>query len=452
MTQHSTPASSTDVVIVGGGHNGLVAAAYLAQAGKSVTLLERLDHVGGAAVSAQAFDGVDARLSRYSYLVSLLPERIIHELKLDIDLKRRRYSSYTPKPGTEHGLLVDNADAAATAESFASIGAAGRRRGLDRASTRARPSSPGPSSPPSASRCSPAPRRSAPSATTRCGTSIIERPIGETIEATFSDDLVRGVVLTDALIGTFVSRPRRVPRRQPLLPVPRDRRRHRGLGRAGRRHGRRHRRAGARRARRRRDAGHGCRASCRVSPDGEVRYVHDGDRARHRRRHGARECRAVRARSLLAAPRRPLEVARRRARRAARSRIRPEGAQVKVNLMLLPASAPARHDRRPGGRVRRHLPHQRGLRPARDGVRRPRAAGRCRTRCRARSTATRSPTPRSSRPSCRPAGAQTLTVFGLHAPDRLLTPENNDEMREVFQRGRARLAQLGAGRADRERR
>ena len=62
-----------DVVIVGGGHNGLVAAAYLARAGLRVRLLERLRQVGGAAVSAQLFDGVDARLSRYAYLISLLP-------------------------------------------------------------------------------------------------------------------------------------------------------------------------------------------------------------------------------------------------------------------------------------------------------------------------------------------------------------------------------------------
>ncbi|MEB0141442.1 FAD-dependent oxidoreductase, partial [Undibacterium sp. CCC2.1] len=45
-----------DVVIVGGGHNGLTAAAYLALAGRSVIVLERADHVGGAAISAEAFE------------------------------------------------------------------------------------------------------------------------------------------------------------------------------------------------------------------------------------------------------------------------------------------------------------------------------------------------------------------------------------------------------------
>ncbi len=104
-----------DVVIVGGGHNGLTAAAYLAGAGKRVIVLERLDTVGGAAVSAQSFDGVEARLSRYSYLVSLLPARIIHDLGLRIDLRRRRYSSYTPRPGRTDGLLVDAGDPTATA-------------------------------------------------------------------------------------------------------------------------------------------------------------------------------------------------------------------------------------------------------------------------------------------------------------------------------------------------
>ncbi len=113
-----------DVVIVGGGHNGLTAAAYLAKAGKSVAVLERDNHFGGAAISAAAFKGVDARLSRYSYLVSLLPERIITELGLDIRLARRRYSSYTPNPeGTEAGLLVDGGDPDASRSSFDRVGA-----------------------------------------------------------------------------------------------------------------------------------------------------------------------------------------------------------------------------------------------------------------------------------------------------------------------------------------
>src|SRR6478672_12199285 len=103
-----------DVVVAGGGHNGLVAAAYLARAGLRVRLLERQDHVGGAAVSAYAFPGVQARLSRYSYLVSLLPRQVATDLDLDLRLIRRRFSSFTPVPADPaRGLLVDNADEAA---------------------------------------------------------------------------------------------------------------------------------------------------------------------------------------------------------------------------------------------------------------------------------------------------------------------------------------------------
>ncbi len=91
-----------DDIVVGAGHNGLTAAAYLARAGRRVLVLERLDHVGGAAVSAAPFPGVDARLSRYSYLVSLLPRPVVEDLELDVRLVRRRYSSYTPVAGRPH--------------------------------------------------------------------------------------------------------------------------------------------------------------------------------------------------------------------------------------------------------------------------------------------------------------------------------------------------------------
>ncbi|MTE14660.1 phytoene desaturase family protein [Nocardia aurantiaca] len=190
-----------DVIVVGGGHNGLVAAAYLARAGRSVLVLERADHTGGAAVSERVFPGFDARLSRYSYLVSLLPQRIARDLDLSFETRKRRVSSYTPIGNT--GLLVDNGSEAATRDSFAQITGSERdytawQRFYAMTGHLAERVFPTLTQPlPTRAELQ---RRVDDSA---AWDAIFERPLGESVEATFTDDTVRGVVLTDALIGTF---------------------------------------------------------------------------------------------------------------------------------------------------------------------------------------------------------------------------------------------------------
>ncbi|WP_146576574.1 FAD-dependent oxidoreductase [Neorhodopirellula pilleata] len=95
-------------MIVGGGHNGLVAASYLAKAGKSVLLLEARDELGGATTSVNPFPEYDARLSSYSYLVSLLPDQIVRDLGIRFTTLGRAVASYTPyqRDGRNDGLLV----------------------------------------------------------------------------------------------------------------------------------------------------------------------------------------------------------------------------------------------------------------------------------------------------------------------------------------------------------
>ncbi|MFE4455729.1 phytoene desaturase family protein [Nocardia tengchongensis] len=190
-----------DVIVVGGGHNGLVAAAYLARAGRSVLVLERADHTGGAAVSERVFPGFDARLSRYSYLVSLLPQRIVRDLDLNFETRKRRVSSYTPIG--DAGLLVDNGSEAATRASFAQVTGSDRdyeawQRFYAMTGQLAERVFP--------TLTQPLPTRAELQRTvddSAAWEAIFERPLGETVDATFTDDTVRGVVLTDALIGTF---------------------------------------------------------------------------------------------------------------------------------------------------------------------------------------------------------------------------------------------------------
>lgn len=199
-----------EVIVVGGGHNGLVAAAYLAKAGKSVLVLERLDHVGGAAVSAEVFPGVPARLSRYSYLVSLLPGKIINDLGLQLTLASRAVSSCTPaiRYGRPVSLLIERDPGPATAASFRALTGSdteyeqwGRWYG-DLASM-AQVIAP--------TLLEPLPTRAelrakvVATAGERVWRQVMEQPIGQSIVETFTDDLVRGVVATDALIGTHTS-------------------------------------------------------------------------------------------------------------------------------------------------------------------------------------------------------------------------------------------------------
>jgi len=192
-----------DVAIIGGGHNGLVSAAYLAKSGKSVVVLEQHDVLGGAAISAQAFDGVDAQLSRYSYLVSLLPKRIIDDLGLDVTTAPRRYGSFTPTIDGKAGLLIDEMDTEATARSFESIGAASDFDAWNdfyaKAETIAKALFPTVLEP----------LKTESEVRQWLGAELwnefFERPIGETIADSFESDLVRGAVMTDALIGTFAS-------------------------------------------------------------------------------------------------------------------------------------------------------------------------------------------------------------------------------------------------------
>jgi len=99
-------ARETDVLIVGGGHNGLVCAYYLARAGLKVTVLERRSVVGGAAVTEEFHPGF--RNSVASYTVSLLNPKVIREMDLPghgLRVVERKVSNFLPLNEREH-LLV----------------------------------------------------------------------------------------------------------------------------------------------------------------------------------------------------------------------------------------------------------------------------------------------------------------------------------------------------------
>src|SRR3979490_533039 len=93
-------ANSYDVIVIGGGHNGLVNAAYLAKAGKNVLVLERRHVLGGAACTEEIVPGF--KFSVCSYVVSLLRPEIIRAL----DLPRPGTESIAPRAPPRHGLEI----------------------------------------------------------------------------------------------------------------------------------------------------------------------------------------------------------------------------------------------------------------------------------------------------------------------------------------------------------
>lgn len=205
----SASKSRYDVVILGAGHNGLVAATYLGRAGLSVLLLEKNNYIGGATTSQKVFPDYDARLSRYSYLVSLFPEKIIRDLGLNLELRRRATGSFTPylKNGSYDGLLLSNVDEEQSRKSMIDLtGSAGEYDQMKKYYNLSRvfaEHSWDSMLEPLISRSEFQKRYEADDLSREAWRSLAEEPLGRSIERYLKDDLVRGLVLTDAKIGVF---------------------------------------------------------------------------------------------------------------------------------------------------------------------------------------------------------------------------------------------------------
>ena len=201
--------SKYDVVILGAGHNGLVAAAYLAGAGLRVLLLEKNDYIGGATTSQKVFPDYDASLSRYSYLVSLFPEKIIRDLGLDLELRRRTVASYTPyvKDGRYSGFAPEQCFGRNKSTFTRRIDR--KRRGVrwNEAILRSGRIFAEKVWDTMLSRFEAKEdlrrRFDADRGGREAWRSLVEEPLGCAIERYLQDDLVRGLAFTDAKIGVF---------------------------------------------------------------------------------------------------------------------------------------------------------------------------------------------------------------------------------------------------------
>ena len=200
----SSVTTDFDVVIVGGGHNGLVASCYLAKAGLKVAILEKNDSLGGATVSQKVFPEYEARLSRYSYLVSLLPDQIIKDLGLKFKTIEREVSSFTPEniDGKDLGLLINRGLVGQTTDDFLAM--TGNRDEITAwqnfyADVQKLADAIAPTM------LEKLPTRSElrEKVGNKIWEEIIENPLELVLEERFKSDLVRGIVFTDGLIGTF---------------------------------------------------------------------------------------------------------------------------------------------------------------------------------------------------------------------------------------------------------
>jgi phytoene dehydrogenase-like protein len=198
-----------DVVILGAGHNGLVAASYLGRAGLSVLLLEKNDYIGGATTSQKVFPDYDAWLSRYSYLVSLFPDKIIRDLELNLELRRRATASFTPylKYGRNEGLLLSNVSEEMSRQSmFELTGNHTEYEQMKKFYNLSRVFAErvwGTMLEPLVAKEEFRRRFDVDDVSREAWRSLVEEPLGRAIERYLQNDWVRGLVLTDAKIGVL---------------------------------------------------------------------------------------------------------------------------------------------------------------------------------------------------------------------------------------------------------
>jgi phytoene dehydrogenase-like protein len=201
--------ASYDAVVIGSGHNGLVAAAYLGQAGKSVLVLERNTTLGGATASERVFPDYDAWLSKYSYLVSLFPQKITDDLGLVFETRRRRTASFTPyaaDDGSPRGLLLSNVDSGRSRQSMHELSGddqewTGFQHLMDLEAAIAQKVWPTLLEP-LRSKTDFASQMSS-ALEIEAWISFVEEPIGRVIERCVQNDALRGLLMTDAKIGVF---------------------------------------------------------------------------------------------------------------------------------------------------------------------------------------------------------------------------------------------------------